>query len=161
MRGDDKFSQNFSLPSSTPASDELWFGEVEEGHYNQSLFCNVERTIRYHHCARRSSAALPVVIRRRFARRLNHDSPGRHHKYHSLPDSLARRRAAAGRRHDSRQMPALLSWIPVAYIILVRCEGLQGACFWRETRRSSKTVTSTGYGSLPQKPQILCCPSLA
>jgi hypothetical protein len=43
MRGDDKFSQNFSLPRSTPASDELWFGNVEEAHYNQSLFCNVER----------------------------------------------------------------------------------------------------------------------
>jgi hypothetical protein len=44
MRGDDKFSQNFSLPRSTPANDELWFGEVEEAHYNQPLFCNVEPT---------------------------------------------------------------------------------------------------------------------
>ncbi len=161
MRGDDKFSQNFSLHRGTLASDELWFGEVEEGHYNQSLFCNVERTIRYHHCARRSGAALPVLIRRRFARRLNHDSPGRHHKYHSLPDSLAR----GGWRRDAAttagKMPALLSWTPVAFFIVARCEVLRGAYFWRETRRSSKTVTSTGYGSLPQKPQILCCPSLA
>jgi len=161
MRGDDKFSQNFSLSRRTPASDELWSGDVEEAHYNQSLFCNVEWTIRYHHCAQGVAPRSPVVIRRRFARRLSHDRPGRRHKYHSLQDSFAR----GGWRRDAAttagKMPALLSWTPVPFFMVVRCEVLQGACFWRETRRSRKRVTSAGYGSLLQKPQILCCPPLA
>jgi hypothetical protein len=86
---------------------------------------------------------------------------GGRHKYHSLQDSFARagwRRPAAT---TAGKMPALLSWTPVAFFMVVRCEVLQGACFWRETRRSRKRVTSAGYGSLLQKPQILCCPPLA